>query len=282
MTKIKQTTSLKEKIRTVIFGTETKSGKFFDIMLLALILISMVVVMLESIEDYNLKYHRTFVIAEWALTILFSIEYAVRIYISQKPKKYIFSFYGIVDFMSILPTYLSLFFLNTKYLTVIRLFRLLRVFRIFKLVSFIKGRNLILSSLKESLPKITVFLSFIITVAIIIGTTMYIIESGNPESGFVNIPISIYWSIVTLTTVGYGDISPITPLGQLLASVLMIIGYAVIAVPTGIVSIEMNKLNEKSKISNIKKCLNCGNKENEPTANYCIQCGEPLKFLENP
>lgn len=233
--------------------------------------------MVESIESYDQKYHTILLAIEWILTILFTIEYILRLYSSKSAKQYFTSFYGIIDLLSILPTFLSLIFVGTKYLLIIRLLRLLRVFRIFKLVNYMKGRNLIVFSINESFPKIIVFLSFVVTMAAIAGTIMYIVESGHPESGFKNIPLSIYWAIVTLTTVGYGDISPVTPLGQFLAAIIMILGYSVIAVPTGIISVGMNKYQEKLKESESKECTECNELIYDVSAKYCKNCGS---FIE--
>ncbi len=270
--------SLRQKIHSVIFEADTFWGKTFDVVLLIVIILSIVLLMLESIDSYNFKYHDLFKRLEWILTILFSIEYILRLYSVKKPWKYATSFYGIIDLLATLPSYLEFFFAGSHYFLIIRALRLLRVFRLFKLVRFIDERNTLAYSLRASWYKISYFLFFVILTVFIIGTLMYLIEGGNPESGFKNIPVSIYWCIVTLTTVGYGDISPITPLGQFLASVVMILGYSVIAVPTGIVTAQMTKhANEPdSDKHEIRSCPACGSEEHFPDAKYCQNCGHEL------
>ena len=237
--------TLRNRIYTIIFGTDTAAGKAFDVVLLILILLSLVVVMLESVNELDAKYHALFFIIEWILTILFTIEYILRIYSSEHPRRYIFSFFGIVDILAIMPTYLTLFFDNTHYLVSVRALRLLRVFRIFKLVHFLGESRVLIKALRASWPKIMVFLIFVLIMVSIMGSVMYLIEGG-AESGFTSIPRSIYWAIVTVTTVGYGDIAPSTNLGQFLAALLMIIGYGVIAVPTGIVGAEISKAGDEN------------------------------------
>ena len=225
------------KMHEVIYEADTFAGKLFDIVLLILILLSIIVVLLESVPEYRSVYGRLFNQLEWGFTLLFTIEYFARMICINKPMKYIVSFYGIIDLLSILPTYIGLFISGSHSLMVIRALRLMRVFRILKMGEFLNESQKLLDSLRTSKQKILVFLLSILTIVIILGTVMYIIES--PESGFTSIPRSIYWAIVTLTTVGYGDIAPITPLGQFIASIVMILGYAIIAVPTGIVTNEM-------------------------------------------
>ncbi|MGB1102702.1 MAG: ion transporter [Crocinitomicaceae bacterium] len=262
-----------KKLHVVIFEADTKAGKQFDWILLGAILLSILVVMLESVPEYAEAYGTWFTGIEWGLTILFSIEYMLRILSVKRPVTYILSFYGLVDLMSIVPTYLGLFFTGTHSLAIIRSLRLLRVFRILKLGKYISdGQNLI-QALKNSRSKIIVFLGAILTSVTILGTIMYLIES--PESGFTSIPRSIYWAIVTLTTVGYGDIAPATDLGQFISAIVMILGYAVIAVPTGIVTNELIQTKSKDKIST-QVCESCSREGHDKDAIYCKFCGEKL------
>lgn len=265
----------KERMYIIIFESDTPGGKLFDVLLLWAILLSVLIVTLESVIDLKLTYVSGFVIAEWVFTILFTIEYIARIIAAKKHWKYIFSFYGIIDFLSIIPTYLSLFFVGAQYFLVVRSIRLLRVFRILKLTKYLDGANTIQDALSNSRHKIIVFLGSVLTVTIIMGTFMYIIEG--PENGFDSIPKGIYWAIVTLTTVGYGDMVPLTAIGKAMASMLMIMGYGIIAVPTGIVTSEMiNKRfqhSEKSKGCNV--CLSATRLDEED--NFCRNCGRYLK-----
>jgi voltage-gated potassium channel len=262
--------SYRKKLHKIIFGTETKLGRLFDIILLWAILISILVVIFESLKSLRLEYYSLFHYAEWGFTILFTIEYFTRIWVSPKPFKYIFSALGIIDLLSIIPTYISLLFTGTHFLIVIRAIRLLRVFRIFKLNYFMGQGELIMIALKASFRKISVFLFAILNIVIIIGAVMYVIEGE--ASGFDSIPRSIYWAIVTITTVGYGDISPQTPLGQFISSIIMIVGYSIIAVPTGIVSAEIAKSNYKK---DDLKCEQCKSKI-EKKDKYCSNCGNKL------
>jgi len=268
--------SWKHKIHEVIYGTHTPAGKLFDILLLVLILYSVIIVMLESIPLYDKKYHKFLNISEWIVTILFSIEYILRIISINRPKKYIFSFFGIVDLLSTIPKYFSLFLIGSQYLTAFRILRLLRVFRILKLMRFVGESNNLVRSLHASRTKIFVFVFFIIIISVLLGTVMYIVEG--PTHGFSSIPHSVYWTIVTLTTVGYGDISPETPLGQFIATLIMIIGYGVIAVPTGIVSAEYasGMLRKNEHKSSGKTCPDCGTEIMRIDSHYCRQCGHRL------
>ena len=264
--------SLKHKIHEIIFEADTTLGKAFDVVLLLAIVLSVIAVMLESISSIKLNYGYWLNTIEWVLTILFTIEYFARIYAVNRPVKYIFSFYGLVDLLSLIPTYLSLLVLGAHSLMVIRMLRLLRVFRIFKLVRFLRQAQQIKSALKSSRPKIIVFLVAVLGIVTIAGTLMYLIEGE--ENGFTSIPTSIYWTIVTLTTVGYGDIAPQTPLGQFLASAIMIMGYAIIAVPTGIVTAEVIKTgSNKATTQSCPSCLEEGQAED---AIYCKYCGEKM------
>ena len=259
----------------VIFGTDTPAGKLFDVILLWAILISVLVVLLESVQDLKQDYSIFFYSLEWIFTILFTLEYSARIITSPRPRKYILSFMGIIDLLSLIPTFLSLFITGAGSLLVIRSIRLIRVFRVLKLTHFMGGANQIGNALYNSRHKIVVFLGSVLCITVIMGTVMYLIEG--PENGYANIPTSIYWAIVTITTVGYGDISPQTPLGQLIASILMILGYAIIAVPTGIVTSELTY----AKMSAAKTCEKCGRKITIDDANYCPGCGHPQNSQEN-
>ena len=260
----------RSKVYGIVFESDTRAGRLFDLILLWLIVLSILSVFMESVASFRAKYLYEIHVAEWIFTILFTIEYILRVYSSHKPLKYIFSFYGLVDLISFLPNYLTFFFAGLQYLMVVRAFRLLRVFRILKLSRFLDEGNILKNAIKSSAHKIVVFIATVITVVTIVGTLMYIIEGD--ESGFTSIPLSIYWAIVTITTVGYGDISPQSPLGQFLASFLMIIGYGIIAVPTGIVTIEMAKATEEAR----SKCPDCKSSIYPKTANFCANCGKEL------
>ncbi|MEO0526188.1 MAG: ion transporter [Bacteroidota bacterium] len=265
----------KHKIHEVIYGTHTPAGKLFDIILLIVIVYSIIVVMLESLPRFDVKYHEFLDISEWVVTILFSIEYILRIICIKKPSKYIFSFFGIVDFLSTIPKYLSFFLIGSQFLTAFRALRLLRVFRILKLVRFVGESNNLVRALRASRTKILVFVFFLVVISVLLGTTMYLIEG--PEHGFNSIPHSVYWTIVTLTTVGYGDISPETALGQIIATLIMIIGYGIIAVPTGIVSAEYASSNKKPIKQDIgRSCTDCGTEILRADAQYCRKCGHNL------
>tara|TARA_R110002049_G_scaffold762_9_gene5090 strand:- start:5521 stop:6348 length:828 start_codon:yes stop_codon:yes gene_type:complete len=267
--------SWRQKIHEVIYGTHTPAGKLFDILLLVLIVYSVIIVMLESIPTFDEKHHDFLNLSEWVVTILFSIEYILRIVSINRPRKYIFSFFGIVDLLSTIPKYLSLFLIGSQYITAFRILRLLRVFRILKLVRFVGEANNLVRALNASRTKIFVFVFFVIVISVLLGTVMYIVEG--PTHGFTSIPHSVYWTIVTLTTVGYGDISPETPLGQFIATLIMIIGYGVIAVPTGIVSAEYAAGTFKEKnIDTERTCPDCGTEILRLDSHYCRQCGHRL------
>ncbi len=278
---------LRYEINRIIYGTDTYWGKTFDVILLVMIVLSVITVMMETVQDYGVKYHTFFLTVEWIFTIFFTIEYALRIISTKQPRKYIFSFFGIIDFLAILPAYLSLFLFGAQYLLVIRALRLLRIFRVFKLAHFLSEGAIITKALKASRAKIIVFLMFVLVADIIFGSIMYLVEA-NADSGFTSIPESIYWAIVTMTTVGYGDISPKTPLGQFIASVIMMLGYAVIAVPTGIVSSEFvmeqkdrysnKKSSKKNKKKAVQECKECGNKDHDHNAAYCKMCGTSIIY----
>jgi len=264
----------KKKLNKIIFGTDTFLGKLFDIILICLIILSVLCIMLDSVPAYGKKYSDTFKILEWIFTVFFTIEYLLRIFITKKPLKYIFSFFGIVDLISFLPTYFSIILTNSHYLLIIRILRLLRIFRILKLIQYLKQAEVLMIALKKSRNKIVVFLFTVVNLVVIIGALMYVIEGE--KNGFTSIPKSIYWAVVTLTTVGYGDISPQTPIGQFLASVIMIVGYSIIAVPTGIVTHEIS-VASKENISS-KKCPKCNFTDHDPLSVFCKRCGEKLEI----
>lgn len=261
---------LRKKIYIIIFKSDTPAGRLFDLALLFLILLSIFSVALESVAEFRKNYITYIHIVEWTCTILFTLEYVLRIYVMNRPRQYIFSFYGLVDLVAFLPTYLSFFFAGTQFLVVVRAFRLLRVFRILKLSRFLSEGNILKQALQNSMHKIVVFLATVLTLVTIMGTIMYLIEG--PDNGFESIPVSIYWAIVTITTVGYGDVSPQSPLGQFFASILMIMGYGIIAVPTGIVSVEMAKATELAK----KRCPACKAPLSDAEAKFCAYCGIKL------
>jgi len=263
----------REKLHEVIYEADTPAGKLFDIILLIAIILSLILVMLDSVSSIHNKYINFFLTAEWIITILFTIEYFLRIICTNKPFKYIFSFYGIVDLLSTLPLYLSLILVGNSPLLTLRALRLLRVFRILKTTKYIGAGNRLAVAIRSSIPKIFVFLYSVIIVSFIVGTLMYLVEG--PENGFTSIPISIYWTIVTLTTVGFGDIHPVTPLGQLIATFVMILGYGIIAVPTGIVGAEY-ATSKSEKRNNTQHCFNCGEKNHPDNAKVCHQCGYSL------
>jgi voltage-gated potassium channel len=275
--KIKLPDVWRDKIHDVIYEADTPKGKIFDLVLLSLILLSVIFVMLESVQSIDQKFHKVLYIGEWVITIFFSIEYILRILTVKKPWNYVFSFYGIVDFLSTIPLYLSFILVGSNYLLTVRALRLLRIFRILKVTRYIGESNKLKIALLQSRAKILIFLFTVIIVSIIAGTLMYLVEG--PEHGFTNIPHSIYWCIVTLTTVGYGDISPGTPLGQLIASVIMVLGYGIIAVPTGIVTAEMTRGKVVVDL-NTQVCSNCNESKHRDGAKFCHKCGENLN-VEN-
>lgn len=258
----------KEKLYTVIFEADTKAGKLFDVALLWTIVLSVLVVLLESDQTISRDYRTYLQVAEWVFTILFTLEYILRIVSVEKPIRYIGSFFGIVDFLSIVPTYLSLFVPGSQFLLVIRAIRLLRVFRVLKLVRYSQESQILLKALSASRAKITVFLGAVLTMILIVGTLMYMVEEGNP--GFSSIFSSMYWAVVTMTTVGFGDAVPVTTLGKFLASIVMIMGYGIIAVPTGIVSVELSHIvrGEESRA-----CKICHTNLHAGGAKFCHECG---------
>ncbi|KGE89079.1 ion transporter [Phaeodactylibacter xiamenensis] len=269
-----ESSTFRDKLHEIIFEADTPEGKAFDVILLILIAASVLTVMLESIEPLQRQYATLFTVVEWVFTVFFTIEYLLRLYCVLRPMKYATSFFGIIDLLAILPSYLALFLPTAQYFLIIRAFRLIRIFRIFKMAHFINEGDIIIQALRASRAKITVFLTFVSLLVIIIGALMYLIEGGSNE-GFSSIPRGVYWSVVTLTTVGYGDITPRTELGQLISAVVMILGYAIIAVPTGIVSAEFVK-EYKSGKANTQACRYCGQEGHDHDAIHCKYCGEQL------
>lgn len=263
-------TKWKRILFRIIFKSDTKLGKLFDILLLVLILISTFIVMMESVQVFDAKWHRLFVILEIVITSIFTVEYVMRIVTLRNKKEYIFSFFGIIDFLAILPFYLSLFIPITKYFIILRMLRMLRIFRILNLMDFMNDGYFIIRALKGSSRKIYIFLLFLVLFSVIVGSMMFMVE-GHRE-GFESIPQSIYWAVVTVTTVGYGDVSPGTPLGKFLSVLLMLAGYSIIAVPTGIVTAEMR--NKRQEIG--KMCDRCGNNDIDDDSRFCKKCGEKI------
>lgn len=260
----------KRQIFRIIYRADTPLGKLFDIWLLILIFLSTFIVMMESVSSFDLKFHKVFITLEIIISILFTGEYILRILTIRNKKDYIFSFFGIIDLLAIVPFYLSLFFPITKYFLILRMLRMLRIFRILNLMDFMNDGSLIIKALKNSSRKIYIFLLFLMIFSVVVGSIMYMVE-GHRE-GFESIPQSIYWAVVTVTTVGYGDVSPTTPLGKFFSIILMLAGYSIIAVPTGIVTAEM-----RNKRQNLEKvCNRCGNEDVDDDANYCKRCGEKI------
>lgn len=270
----------RHKLHEVIYETDTPAGRLFDILLLIVILYSIIIVMLESVPSINLAYYEFLNISEWVVTVLFTVEYILRILCIRKPMRYIFSFFGIIDLLSTLPKYLSYFVVGSQFITAFRALRLLRIFRILKLAHFIGESNALLRALRASRAKIFVFVFSVLIISILLGTIMYLVEGQ--EHGFTSIPQSVYWTIVTLTTVGYGDISPKTGLGQVIATLIMIIGYGIIAVPTGIVSAEYSasRRKERQNFDEGRACPNCGTDVLRKDSEYCRKCGFKLNGEE--
>ncbi len=259
------------RLHEIIFEADTPAGKAFDVALLLLILLSVLTVMLESVESIADRYGFWLRAVEWVFTAVFTLEYALRLISVERPTRYARSFFGIIDLLAILPTYLSLFFEGAQSLAIIRGLRLLRVFRVLKLAQFVGEADILHRALQASRPKITIFLIAVLNIAAIMGALMYLLEGE--EGGFDSIPASMYWAIVTMTTVGYGDIAPVTPLGKALASVLMVLGYGIIAVPTGIVTSEITKI---GRLVSTQNCPFCSKEGHDPDAVYCKYCGGKL------
>lgn len=261
----------RKKLHELIFEAETTPGRIFDILLIWAIIFSVIVVIVDSVGKYQIQYGRFLYAAEWFFTILFSIEYILRLFSVRKPWRYALSFYGVIDLLSILPTYISLFFPGVQYLLTVRILRLLRIFRILKLSEYISEAQVLRTALKASSRKIGVFLLTVLTLVTVIGSLIYVIEGE--ENGFTDIPTSIYWAIVTMTTVGYGDLSPKTGLGQFFASIVMILGYGIIAVPTGIVTVELSRT---QKPVTTQACPACMAEGHDTDALFCKYCGAHL------
>lgn len=270
--------SLRATLNEIIFGYETPAGRLFDIIVIVAILFSVLAVLLDSVADLHARYVAIFQVLEWGFTLLFTLEYGLRLYSSCSPRRYALSFFGLVDLFSILPTYLAFLWPAASFLIVIRILRVLRVFRILKLIRYMGEANVLSRALWQSRRKVLVFMFSVLTLQVIFGSVMFLVEG--PDSGFTSIPVSIYWSIVTMTTVGFGDIVPHTDLGRLIASMTMMTGYAIIAVPTGIVSSElMNEFQSQRKHDTHDfgiVCQNCKRKGHDRDANYCKQCGQAL------
>ncbi|MGZ8159225.1 MAG: ion transporter [Methylobacter sp.] len=264
----------REALNTVVFGSETPMGKAFDVVLSISIVLSVIVIMLDSVEAIQNRYAQTLYIIEWLFTLLFTLEYGLRLISVRRPWLYFKSFFGLVDLISILPSYLILLFPGAQAMLAIRILRLLRVFRILKLSAYMDEAQVMMAALHKSSRKIMVFLYAVLMLVIVFGSLVYVVESR--EAGFTSIPVSVYWAIVTLTTVGYGDISPQTPLGQLLASAIMIMGYGIIAVPTGIYSAELIRTYTAGKVRN-DACPDCGRTGHDFDADYCKHCGHALE-----
>jgi voltage-gated potassium channel len=264
----------RESLHSIIFGSETRLGRTFDIVLIISIICSVIAVMLGSVVHIQLKFGEILFYVEWFFTLLFTLEYTLRLISVRSPLLYVRSFFGIVDFLSIIPTYLVFLFPSIKYMLVIRILRLLRIFRILKLSAYMGEAQILMGALNKSWRKILVFLYTILTLVVIFGALMYVVEGS--EAGFTSIPKSVYWAVVTLTTVGYGDIAPQSPLGQVIAAFIMIMGYGIIAVPTGIYSAELIKTYKPDRISN-NACPDCGETGHDFDAEFCKYCGHSLE-----
>lgn len=275
--------NVRSKLKIIIFGTDTKAGRWFDVVLLWVILFSILLIMLESVPSLNDKYAYIFKPLEWLVTGLFTIEYLVRIWVVKKKSGYLFSFFGIIDFLSVIPSYLGLFVTGYHILIILRAVRLLRVFRVFQLTDYLAESALFGRAMLASVRRIIIFLSILIVLVMILGTIMFVVEG--PDNGFSSIPQSIYWAIVTITTVGYGDITPVTVVGKFVSSIIMLLGYSIIAVPTGIITAEMLKSGKGNKIkkendSNRRFCHQCGIEVYDPAANFCRNCGTALRISD--
>lgn len=268
--------TLRLRLRHIIFGTNTPAGRLFDQLLIITIIASVIAVMLDSVNEIHAQYGDLLYALEWGFTLVFTVEYLIRLWISDRPSRYAFSFYGVVDLLSVLPTYISLVAPGANYLLTIRILRVLRIFRVMRLLSFMSEANFLIRALTRARRKIAVFLFTVLVVMISFGSLMYVIEG--PGNGFTSIPRSIYWAIVTVTTVGYGDITPHTILGQAIAALAMITGYAIIAVPTGIVTAEITSAMHRDRFS--RECPNCHLHEHENDALHCKRCGEKLPQLD--
>jgi voltage-gated potassium channel len=267
-----ESNKLKHWLYVTIFGTHTKAGRIFDILLIVAIMASLIVLVLGTIEPYATRFQKELVAIEYVFTALFTIEYLLRLYCSPKPAAYAKSFYGVVDLLAIIPTYLQLLVPSAHFAIIIRLLRVMRIFRVLKLVQYLKDSNMLMRSLYMARRKILIFFSMVAILVTIFGATLYVIEG--PENGFTSIPMSIYWAIVTITTVGYGDLYPVTALGKAVAALVMLLGYSILAVPTGIITAEMNQ--EMSSHRTLVKCPNCAKTGHENDALHCKHCGSEL------
>jgi voltage-gated potassium channel len=265
--------SWQAKLHEIIYESEKPEGKAFDVALLSCILISIITVILDSVESLHAKYGDFFYGLEWFFTVIFTIEYILRLICIRKPLKYVFSALGIIDLLAIIPSYLSIIFAGAQSLLVFRALRLLRIFRIFRLVHFLSELRFLSAAVSSSLRKISIFILFVLTIVVILGSVIYLVEGQ--ENGFTSIPQSIYWAIVTITTVGYGDLAPVTPLGKVIASFIMLLGYGIIAVPTGIVTTEMALAVKKREQGN-QACPSCGREGHDRDAKYCKYCSGAL------
>jgi voltage-gated potassium channel len=261
------------RLHEVIYESNTPAGKAFDVTLLACIVLSIIVVMLDSVAELHGRYGRIFFVLEWFFTFAFTAEYILRLICIRRPLKYMFSALGIIDLLAIIPSYLSLVYAGSQSLLVLRALRLLRVFRIFRLVHFLSEMRFLHVAIVNSIRKISIFILFVLSTVVILGSIIYLVEG--PSNGFTSIPQSVYWAIVTITTVGYGDIAPVTPLGKLIASFIMLLGYGIIAVPTGIVSTEM-ALAAKQQRQAAEACPSCGKEGHDHDARFCKYCGAAL------
>lgn len=264
--------SLRQKLAEIVFGTETPAGQWFDILLIWSIVLSVVAVMMDTVAAINSQYGYILFWVEWGFTLLFTAEYAMRVWISERPLRYVFSFYGLVDLLSIIPSYLAIFIPGANYLLVIRVLRVLRIFRVLKLVRYSSEANVLLRSIYAARRKILVFFFAVLVMSVIFGCLMFLVEG--PANGFTSIPRSIYWTIVTITTVGYGDITPVTVPGQIVATISMLTGYSVIAIPTGIITVQMQ--DELRRTEAIRRCYRCFKRGHDPDAVFCKYCATPL------
>ncbi|MCL1095022.1 ion transporter [Shewanella kaireitica] len=263
----------KLKLRRIIFGTDTPAGRFFDISLIVCIILSVMLVFLDTVAHIHQQYGEIIIVLEWCFTIIFTLEYLLRLYCSAKPLEYAKSFYGVVDLLSVLPTYLALVFPGANFTMVIRVLRLFRIFRVFKLLRYLSEGNLLLRAMMQSSRKVFIFFFSVSLIVVVLSSIMYVVEG--PNNGFSSIPKSIYWTIVTITTVGYGDITPVTNLGQAIAAFTMLLGYSIIAIPTGILTAEISQ--EIGKHKDLRRCSNCLKVGHETNALYCDKCGSELE-----
>jgi voltage-gated potassium channel len=262
----------KDTVRTIIFEADTPAGRGFDVALIVAILLSVGAVLADSVVSIHVRWGEQLYVVEWFFTVLFTVEYALRLWCIKNTGLYARSFYGIVDLAGILPTYLSVLFAGTQYLLVVRILRVLRVFRVLRMVRYVGEASLLIDALRASRRKITVFLFTVMALVVVFGSLMYMIEGA--RHGFTSIPKSIYWAVITMTTVGYGDLVPQTPLGQTLATFVMIMGYGIIAVPTGIVTLELNEAHRR--LANTRTCPECSAEGHSAEASYCWRCGSAL------